>query len=751
MSHAEASLAPRSGHLAVALPLFAAALFVGAFLLFSVQPMFTKMVLPLLGGAPSVWNTAMVFFQTVLLLAYGYAHLSARHLAPARQVGLHLAVLAVAFAVLPVAVSGAWRAPAEGAPVAWLLGLLAVSVGPPFFAVAATAPLLQRWFSRTGHAAAGDPYFLYGASNLGSILALLAYPAVIEPWLDLDRQSAAWTLAYAGLAVLIALAGAVMLRARAGAAEREDGATAPRAAPAAVPAWDETRIDGRRRLTWVALAFAPSSLLLGVTTFITTDVAAAPLLWVVPLALYLLTFVVVFARRPAIRHAWMVRAQPFAILPLALVFWIDLPIWAAVPLHLAAFFVTAMVCHGELVRRRPAARHLTEFYFWMSLGGMLGGVFNALVAPGIFSSVLEYPLVLVLACMLRPAAGDGPRIQWRDVAWPALLLLAAAVPTLGLGLAAPEMGEIGIAAYFASVGVAAYAFAERPVRFGLGIAAALVAASLVTGPGTVLARERSFFGVYKVSETADGAFRLLINGTTLHGAQYTDPARWREPLTYYGRTGPLGQVFAALAGTGRIRSVGVVGLGTGTVACYRRPGEAWTFYEIDPTVARLARDTRYFRFMSECAGDAPVIFGDARLALAGAPRGAYDLLILDAFSSDAIPMHMVTREALALYLEKLAPGGLLLFHISNRNLDLGPVLANLAADAGLVARRQHYAEVETDARKGIRMPSDWVVMARAPADLDGIADDGRWRPLEPAPEIGLWTDGFSNVLGILKW
>ncbi len=735
---AEAAVAGTRG----VLPLYATTLFLSALLMFAVQPMFTRMVLPLLGGSPGVWNTAMVFFQAALLAGYAYAHVTTRLLGLRRQTGLHMVVLAAAFAVLPVSVAAGWTPPTEGAPVPWLIALFTVSVGLPFFAVSATAPLLQMWFAHSGHSAARDPYFLYGASNLGSILALLGYPVVVEPLLTGYAQSLTWTWGYSLLVVLIGVCALALMRGGADDDAAADAGTAP-----------AERVGWRRRLHWLALAFVPSSLLLAVTAHITADVAAAPLLWVIPLTIYLLTFVLVFSRRPLLRHAWMVKLQPFIIVPLALFFPWNLTIWVVLPLHGLAFFVIAMVCHGELAKRRPATSHLTEFYLWMSIGGVLGGVFNALIAPSVFDAVYEYPIALALACLLRPRLDDGGArfARWPDLVAPALIA-AIVMPTLGQGVRPSDIGLGATVALYVTVGLLMYSCRLRPLRFGLAMAAVLAATAVMPAALDVLARERSFFGVYRVKSDEGGRFNVLVHGTTVHGAEHTDPALWREPLTYYHRGGPLGQLFAALDGTTTLARVGAVGLGTGAAACYARPGEDWTFYEIDPTIARLARDTRYFHYLADCAPAAEVVFGDARLSLALAPDRHFDLLILDAFSSDAIPAHLMTREALALYMAKLAPGGIVMFHISNRNLELAPVLENLIADAGLFGRIQRdRSDTDDGGGETYKRHSTWVAIARAPGDLAMIDGDSRWQPVKRHPGAGIWTDDFSNIFGALKW
>ena len=733
------------------LVLFAAALFVSALLLFAVQPMFTKMVLPMLGGSPGVWNTAMLFFQTVLLAGYAYAHLSSRMIGIRSQVLLHLFVMGVAFGALPIGVATGWTPPAGDPPVYWLIGMFAVSVGLPFFAVSANAPLLQKWFAHTGHPASDDPYFLYGASNLGSILALLAYPVVVEPLLRLQEQSLWWMAGFGLLIVFIVASGGALWR-----TPVADGTAPP--TDVATPPLAEEPITWRRRLHWLILAFAPSSLLLGVTAHITTDVASVPLLWVIPLALYLLTFVIVFARRPWLHQAWMVKAQPFIVIPITFLFWWNLRIpLLFVSLHLVVFFVTAMVCHGELVRRRPAADRLTEFYLWISIGGMLGGVFNVIIAPLVFDSIHEFPIALILACMLRPVlAGSGESLWRRDIVFPLVLFAVFIVPPLFfdfrlVDLRLGEAGMYGAVLFFVPLGVLAYSFRQRPLRFGLGIAAILVVTALTTTEDTVIARERSFFGVHKVQISKSGAFNVLMHGTTVHGAQHTDPAKWRDPLTYFQTDGPVGQLFAALAAARGIETVGVLGLGAGTIVCYRRPGQSWTYFEIDPVVERIARDTRYFRYLSECGGDTKVVLGDGRLSLEKVTDGHFDLLIMDAFSSDSVPIHLITREALALYMRTLKTDGVLVFNISNRNMDFSRVLGNLAQDAGLVGRFQHYVSGDLDYRKTYKVDSIWVVIARDNVSLAPFDGDDRWRPLPTDPDAGLWSDDFSNILGVLKF
>ena len=725
------------------LSLYAATIFVSAGLLFLVQPMFARMVLPLLGGAPAVWNTAMVFFQATLLAGYAYAHWTTARLGVRRQAALHLGLLLLPLAALPIAAPAGWSPPGQASPIPWLLALLAVSVGLPFFVVSTSAPTLQAWFASTDHRQARDPYFLYAASNLGSMLALLGYPVVVERVLPLHGQSRAWALGYGVLALLVGGCAVAMWRAPAPAAREE------RLDPADEP------IGARRRARWLLLSFVPSSLLMSVTTYLSTDIAAIPLLWVVPLALYLLTFILVFARRPPLPHRLAVEVLPLAMLPLVLILAAraNEPLLVILPTHLLTFLVAALVCHGELARDRPAAARLTEYYLWMSAGGVLGGAFTALLAPLLVRSVAEYPLMLVAACLVarRPGA-TTLEARVLDLVLPAGLGLVAlgaihGVQSGALGLEAAAVGPV-----FGGLVLLSLAFARRPVRFGLAIGALLLAATTYHGvEGRLIHAERSFFGVSRVTRDPSERFQVLLHGTTLHGMQSLDQTRRLEPLTYFTRSGPLGQLFAALGGGPLTRRVAVVGLGAGSVACHGRAGERWTFYEIDPVVERIARDPLYFTFLRDCAPTLDVVMGDARLSLRAAPDGEYGLIVLDAYSSDAPPMHLITREAVLLYRAKLAPGGLLVFNISNRHLELEPVLGAVAHTTGLVALAQDDPVVHDAAWQEGKRPSQWVVMARQPADLGPLTRDARWRPAVAPPGARPWTDDFNSLLGAFRW
>src|SRR2546421_387907 len=700
--------------------LFAVALFLSVLLLFWVQPLAGKMVLPILGGTPAVWNTCMLFFQGMLLAGYAYVLAS------------------------------------------------------------------TRWLS----------------SRAGSLVALISFPLLLEPSLTLGQQSRAWSLAYLALAALVLACAIVALRTR-GETTHDDaqGSTDERTTAEASDKRTTAEVSSgalsfRRRARWVLLAFVPSSLVLGVTTYITTDVVAVPLLWVVPLSLYLLSFVMVFARRTLLSRRLMARVLPGAAVLLALVYLSGAtqPAWFLILFHLLFLFAAAMVCHGQLADDRPDARHLAEFYLWLSLGGALGGLFNAVLAPLLFNSVVEYPLAILLASYLRPpfrrargqllglrlgARGGGagkiedesgavmdesgavevePRADWLDVLLP---LCVSALPAV-LALVVPHLEMKTVERVAVSLGVPLfllnYFFAPRPLRFAVGLGACMLASAVFSASsGKTLSAERNFFGTVRVIEESSGGAHWLRHGSTLHGRQFTDPARACEPLSYYHREGPLGSIFAAFnSKRGAAQSVAVVGLGAGTSAAYSRAGQEWTFYEIDPAVVRVAREPKLFTYLSSCAA-APVsvVLRDARLRLRDAPADSYGLILLDAFSSDAVPAHLLTREALALYLSKLAPGGIVAFHVSNRSLELERVVGGIAADAGLVARIFNDNQNEGDKERNEEIgkdPSTWVVVARSEADLGALSSDARWQPLDTrSRKLVLWRDDFSNVVSLFKW
>lgn len=728
--------------------LFSVTLFLSALLLFSVQPMMGKMLLPVFGGAPAVWQTALVFFQAMLLGGYAYAHLSSRWLGPRARVVLHLLLLAAAGVFLPLGLDRVNITPSlTTTHQAWhLLATLFQVVGLPFFILSSTSPLLQRWFSTTGHATARDPYYLSVASNLGSFVALFAFPVCVEPFLTLRLASAGWAIAYALLIPLILLCA---VRAGQWRSASALAATPGNAAPIpATPSW-------RRRMRWVALAAVPSSLMLGLTTFITTEVASIPLLGILPLALYLATFIFAFAQRRIFTVRWLGRVLPFSALCLAFQIFTEAthPIAVIVVLHLIFFFLAALLCHTRLADDRPSSESLTEFYLWMSVGGVIGGLFNALLAPVIFRVVLEYPLAIVVACLFRldaPQAAPKPRDRRLDLIIPIGVGLAMVALIAGLewsGWLEPYPRRIIL---FGAGAVLSFVSIDRAIRFGLSLGMVFLStATLDSLHGRTIDIERNFFGVSRVTLDPDGRSHRLVHGNTIHGRQNVKPTVSCEPLTYFHRSGPLGRIFKIHETAAPNPRVAITGLGCGAIAGYARAGESWDYYEIDPAVIRIASDTNLFTFLGGCA-QAPVriIEGDARLRFREAADSGYGLIIMDAFTSDSIPLHLLTREALALYLGKLAPGGMLAINISNRYLDLAPVVAALAADASLAGYHWEDPFEEKDAGKE---PSHWAVVAREPSVLARFAKDERWRPLGEVARSRVWTDDFSNVLGVMKW
>ncbi len=731
--------------------LFALTMFLSAALLFDIQPMYAKMLLPLVGGAPAVWNTVVVFFQLSLVGGYLLAHLE-RSLIPLKaQTVFHVAVAAFALAVLPFRLV-APNAEAVAHPVPFVLLSLFAGAGLPFLLISATSPLLQSWFARLGHAHSHDPYFFYSASNAGSLLGLAVYPLALEPFFGVALQSRMWAVAYFAFVVGLAACGFVTWRFGTGPGRdprASDGAGAQGAPPSA-----------RQRIRWIALAFVPASLSLAITTHITNQVAPIPLLWTLPLGIYLLTFIIAFSRRPILTPERIGRALPFTILPLVLLVVLGSSASAIfnVALNLIALFFIGLTCHGELSASRPAAHYLTGFYLLLSIGGALGGVFNALIAPHVFHTVAEYPLTLVLACAILPTlgvVGGQKKESFFDIAGP--VLLGTALLLLYALTARTAAVSLFLQVGFSLAVVVCLGFVGRRLRFAVGVGTLFLVAAIL--PNWLASQQveyriyvaRDFFGTKLVIDDPRLRRHSLIHSGTVHGIENTEPEKRGIPLSYYSRQGPLGSIFAAArsnrAGT---RRVAVVGLGTGTVACYRLPAERWTFFEIDPQVVALAQDDRLFWYLSSCAPDANIVLGDGRLELAKASPNAYDLLVLDAYSSDQPPLHMLTREAFAVFTSRLAPGGLIAFHISNLYFNLAPVIGNLAASAGW------QAWIDNDVRFTLKrisrgeVGSQWVVVARHPSDVSAIASDGHWQRLAPNHSIRIWTDDYSSLLTVMQ-
>ncbi|MFO0964479.1 MAG: fused MFS/spermidine synthase [Gemmataceae bacterium] len=729
--------------------LFIITVTLGSALLFLVQPMCARFLLPLLGGTPAVWTTCMLFFQAGLLAGYAYAHLLPGRLGLGAHALLHCLLLGAAALLLPFNLTettpGDW-------PVPWLLLTLAVAVGAPYMLLAANAPLLQRWFAKSGR----DPYFLYAASNIGSFAGLLAYPFLLEPAWGLREQALIWAGGFFALTALTVACTAL-------------GAWKHAAAPVGAGSGGVSGLDARaeerghlgwQRLRWLLLALVPSSLMLSVTSYLTTDIAPLPLFWVIPLGLYLLTFVLAFSRRTLVAQRALVRWSPLAVVIAVLMILREAnePILLVLGLHVAVFAMLALMCHGELARTRPPVQRLTEFYLWLALGGVLGGLVNAVVAPLLFKGLVEYPLILVLAMFLRPRAADLDRARvappWEtatrlDVVIGLTVGALSLVLVLGGGLFGMEADPLSLVVCFVVPLIATYAFHAYPVRFALALGGIVVAGSWYpTVLGTVVLRERSFFGVHRVAER-DG-LRCLIHGHILHGCQ--DPERPREPLTYYSKTGPAGRFLLALKGDDRLRHVGLVGLGTGSLAAYAEKDDAWTFFEIDPTVIRIARDSGWFTFLADAQrrkARIDIVPGDARLALRSFRGDKFGVLVLDAFGSDAIPTHLLTREAFEEYRGRLRDDGYLLIHVSNNYVDLKPVLANLAGDLKAQCRVFDQGKLSASEEASGKKPSVWVVFfwppAAFPESLLG------WDRPAPRPDLGVWTDDRANLLPLLRW
>ena len=751
--------------------IFSITLFLSATLLFWVQPMFGKMVLPILGSSPSVWNACMVFFQASLLCGYIYAHASTRILGVKRQSLLQIGLLFLPLLVLPISISNATNPPTDENPIPWLLMIMATSVGLPFFVVSATAPLLQKWFSSTSHKDANDPYFLYVASNFGSILGLIAYPLFLESNFRIIEQTNLWKYGYWILLVLIMACAMFVLFQKQIIFTQESDSTGS--------------IKTKNRIWWVLLSFVPSSLLLGVTLYLSTDISAIPLLWVIPLILYLLSFILVFSKKQFISHKLMIKLLPIFVLPVS-IYIISAQtkiVWLTFLLHLVTFFIVCMICHGELVRCRPPAKHLTEFYLWVSVGGFLGGLFNAIVAPLIFKTVIEYPLALVFACLLSPGLAennkDKTNVIARSVSDEAISLRDALTDCFVRAKALPRNDKLKLDAvlplalgFFVVIvsfvlrrvdlniewlgslltlalpAIICYLFHQRPLRFGLGIGVFIFVSMFFTNiSGKTLYTERSFFCVHRVVIDSDGKYRNLIHGRIIHGKEIINSKRPHDPLTYYHKDGPIGQFFNYFNGL----KIGAIGLGAGSLAYYGKQNQEWTFFEIDPAVKKIATNEKYFTFLHDSNTKYKIILGDGRLSVKKSPDKYFDLLILDAFSSDAIPMHLITQEAIKIYLSKIKENGIIAFHISNRFINLQPVLANLACSLDLLCLVNSDLEVGKKDRENGREPSIWVIMTSKKTNLGKLANDTRWKLLSGNANTKVWSDDFSNILSVFNW
>jgi len=727
--------------------LFAGTLFISASLMFVLQPLFGKLLLPLLGGSPAVWNTCMVFYQSILFLGYLYAHTISTRFNQHRQIQIHAAIILISFLALPVALPENTVPPTDSNPTFWLLWTLFLAIGLPYFVVSTTAPLIQKWFANVGHHTSHDPYYLYAASNTGSLLALLSYPFLLEPAIGLANQKSYWSIGYLILCLLIASCAFVLWKTRQNTAIAQDISL------------KENNLGLYRKLHWMALAFVPSSLLLGLTNFISTDIASVPLLWIIPLTLYLLSFVIVFSKWNDRIHPVMVKLQPIVLLPFIAYAFInpaDLPYWAYLCLHLLAFFFAVMVCHGELAKDRPHTQYLTTFYLIMSFAGMLGGMFNTFVAPFIFNGIYEYPIMIVAALLLRPGTvASFNKELLLQITAPALLVITGLVLYASVKDLLQYFDLIVIS--LIALTFLTFLLRGRPVAFALLTGAIIFLSLRLHGLSShTLYQERTFFGVLAVRESVltdeqnqPEKYHELFHGTTKHGAQRLAANLAKIPLTYYSRPGPMGQLFKEFDNNNQNWTIGIIGLGGGALACYAKSTQDWTLYEIDPLVVDIANNPAYFSYLKLCTQKTTMRIGDARLSLEKEPDHKFDLLVLDAFSSDSVPTHLLTREALELYFKKLKPDGILAFHITNRHLLLKKVLS-------IHAEHLHFAALIQEFKPQQDIPlvvsTDWVVMAKksetlAPLSLSGL---GNWQKMPLYFDMKPWTDDFTNIVSIWK-
>ena len=728
-------------------PLFALTLLISSSMLFVVQPMVAKMVQPVLGGTPAVWNTAMVFFQALLLGGYFYAHVTTKWLGTRRQAVMHLVILVIGLAFLPIA----FDPPADPAqlanPALWLLVTLLIGVGWPFFVISTSAPLLQKWFSTIDHPAAPDPYHLYAASNIGSVFALIAYPFLIEPRIGLALQSTLWMVAYITLCVSVAVCAVILWKSP---PRQEDESGSPPAS--AIP------LTWRRRIRWILWAFIPSSMMLGVTTFITTDVAPMPMLWIPPLTIYIFSFIIVFARKTYVPIKVWFSLFPFFFLALGTLFVTSIAsglLGFATVINFLGLFVFCMVFHGLLARDRPHTDDLTEFYLLMSVGGVLGGVFNALIAPVVFDRLLEYSVLLIIAGLVFPAKVFAERAVRISTA---ISLALCLLFVLGYMLFIADAGAMAWLATLitALLFLPIYAALVRPALAPLGFAllGLLITVQQAQPIPEELHYERSFFATHQVLVDPIHSYHTIYHGHTNHGRQpLVDGVLINEPGAYHNRQGPLGQVFDELATRHTRHPVAVVGLGAGAIAAYSRPGQRMDFYEIDPVVKKIAENPEWFTYLAECAHECPVILGDGRLQLQRAQDHSYELIIMDAYSSTAVPVHLLTVEAIASYFEKLRDDGILAFQISNRFINLEPPLTKAAhsLDLAVLVQMESRYGYNMERQGHAQQPSDWVLMARSEEAFGGLRENPRWKTYEPRPNLRVWTDDYANVLEVLRF
>lgn len=739
------------------MPIFSITLFLSAFLIFTIQPMMGKLLLPLLGGSPSVWNTAMVFFQVMLLAGYAYAHFSAKFLSLKLQACLHLALLALFIFVLPITLPPNLLAPSDDGQAWWQLSLMASMIGGPFFVIAASAPLFQHWFSASGHKDAENPYFLYAVSNTGSLLALLSYPFVIEPLLTLSEQSYAWLSGYLVLIIFAALCALKIYNGQKPIAPLPDAR-----------GHDESSI-WKMRAAWLILAFIPSSLMLGLTSYIATDLASLPLLWILPLTLYLLTFIIAFSRTPWIDLAPLREITAYALCAVVIAFIITsfkAPPFYVILIQVVGFILSAQLCHSQLAALKPSPSRLTEFYLVISAGGVLGGVFNALIAPAVFSTPIEYALTLSLVGFVIWAGHakiphitlnfntvDDKAKRRKLIALDALMLgIGVATCALAIWTRNPMLQMLGC------IGTACFIFMlvqNRPV-FAIYCAITLLLFQSTTmwqKDKTTLETRRNYFGVMRVYDF--GYAHTLQHGTTLHGAQYQEPSLKLAPTTYYSPISPAADIFYYFdekSGRDKPQRFATLGLGVGSVNCFMAESRTYDFYEIDKDVIEIASNPEYFSYLTDCDQGHNIILGDARLMISKAPDAYYDMIFVDTFGSDAIPIHIVTKEAFETYLKKLKPGGIIAVNVTNRYFDLRVPIDAIVRELGLsAAYKFKILQAGVNTINPLDSSAAFIVIGRDPVDIAHFMELEQWEPLRTKRKMSPWTDDYANILPALMF
>ncbi|MBU1566445.1 MAG: fused MFS/spermidine synthase [Proteobacteria bacterium] len=756
--------------------LFVSTILTSAFLLFWAQPLFAKMILPILGGSSSVWTTSMLFFQFTLLAGYAYAHFSGKLLAIKSQILLHFLLLGIASISLPFYIDHANFQSPEGSPTFWVLSIAAFTVGAPFFMVSATAPMLQRWFSLTSHENRGNPYFLYAASNLGSMAALLCFPTILEPSIGVRLQTSCWQTGYFVLQLLLVAVGLVTL-------QKQGVDKGLSVSSSSLSIIHGREISASRRLSWVFLAFVPSSMMLGLTSHVTTDIAPVAMFWIIPLALYLFSFVVAFSRCqhliPNKGLAAIILLSTSVMLYMRFEGYDKTLNTASISviLNLVLFFSSAWLFHGYLSSSKPSPAHLTEFYLWVSIGGMLGGFFNALLAPLIFNQIYEYYVVVVAVFFItlkilldkpsQPAVSRTPQALTMIAVFAVLLFMFLLVDIIMSRPITAKVQQSIILVSLAAIVSAAVGAYYKPGRVSRSVVTIAVVVGVLanvfiqTQTHSNILLARSFYGALKVKQKLDAddvPYHLFIHGGTRHNLQKfgADVDENQEPLMYFHRQANIGHAVSSMkAHLDRMLHLGFVGLGAGAMSAYVEVGDTATYYEIDPEVVAMAQNREYFSYCSEAKGSVEILVGDARLQLKKAADSSYDMLLIDAFSSDAIPVHLLTAEAVELYLRKIKEDGLLLFHLSNRYLDLHKVLQGLGLPSGYVLYYASKNNVErpvlpANGISGIFSHSQVALIARPTSLPVEITASERWQKLEHDPKLKAWTDDFSNVFGVFR-